>query len=165
MTISSTSFTPFSPFSSGVKPAQQDAAVAANGTVNRPTAGSGNATTVVKDDASSLYGLSTDDFMTLFLAQLQNQDPTKPMDDSQMLNQLSQMSQIQTMQNLQKSLSGSQLAQSSALIGKRVTGVDVDGVAVDGVVTTVTQSNDAGLVLKVGQQFIKPDDVINVTGA
>jgi flagellar hook assembly protein FlgD len=152
MTISSTSFTPFSPFSSGVKPAQQDAAVAANGTVNRPTAGSGNATTVVKDDASSLYGLSTDDFMTLFLAQLQNQDPTKPMDDSQMLNQLSQMSQIQTMQNLQKSLSGSQLAQSSALIGKRV-------------VTTVTQSNDAGLVLKVGQQFIKPDDVINVTGA
>ena len=57
--------------------------------------------------------------MKLFLAQLQNQDPTKPMDDSQMLGQLSQMSQIQTLQEVQKSLEGSQLAQSSCRQTKR----------------------------------------------
>jgi flagellar basal-body rod modification protein FlgD len=136
-----------------------------SGAVTRPKEGSGGVTTVAADGTSSLYGLSTDDFLKLFLAQLQNQDPTKPMDDSQMLTQLSQMSQIQTMQQIEKALSGSQLAQSSSLIGKHVTGLDVNGKALDGVVTSVTQSNDAGLVLKVGDQYIKPDDVVNVTAS
>ena len=113
--------------------------------------------------STSAYNLSTDDFMKLFLAQMQNQDPTKPMDDSQMLSELSQMTQVSTLQNVQKALSGSQLAQSSALIGKNVTGVDVNGAAVNGVVTSVTQSTDAGLVLQVGSQYIKPDAVTTVT--
>jgi flagellar basal-body rod modification protein FlgD len=111
----------------------------------------------------SAYGLTTDDFMKLFLAQLTNQDPTKPMDDSQMLSQLSQMSMLQTFQGVQKTLEGSQLAQASALIGKRVTGMDVNQQPVDGVVTSVTQSTDAGLVLQVGSQYIKPDSVTVVT--
>jgi flagellar basal-body rod modification protein FlgD len=113
--------------------------------------------------SGSVYGLSTDDFMKLFLAQLQNQDPTKPMDDSQMLNELSQMTQVQTLQQVQKSLQGSQLSQSSSLIGKNVTGVDVNGTAVNGVVVSVTQSTDAGIVLQVGNQYIKPDSVTTVT--
>jgi flagellar basal-body rod modification protein FlgD len=101
--------------------------------------------------------------MNLFLAQLQNQDPTQPVDDSQMLSQLSQMTEVQTLQGVQTALAGSQLASSSALIGKNVTGVDVDGAAVNGVVTSVTQSSDAGLVLQVGSQYIKPASVVTVT--
>lgn len=128
-----------------------------------PNASSGGVDQIAAKGASSMYGLTTDDFMKLFLAQLQNQDPTKPMDDSQMLAQLSQMSQIQTLQEVQKSLEGSQLAQSSALIGKNVTGTDVNGKAVSGVVTSVTQSTDAGLVLQIGSQYIKPDAVLTVT--
>ena len=103
-------------------------------------------------------GLTTDDFMNMFLAQLQNQDPTQPMDDSTMLTQLSQMSMLQTFQDLEKSLSGTQLAESSALIGKNVTGMDVNGQPVDGVVSSVTQSTDAGLVLQVGSQYITPGE-------
>jgi flagellar basal-body rod modification protein FlgD len=94
---------------------------------------------------------------------MQNQDPTKPMDDSQMLAELSQMTQVSTLQQLQTTLAGTQLAQSSALIGKNVTGIDVNGAAVDGVVTSVTQSTDAGLVLQVGSQYIKPSAVTAVT--
>jgi flagellar basal-body rod modification protein FlgD len=111
----------------------------------------------------STDGLTTDDFMNMFLAQLQNQDPTQPMDDSTMLTQLSQMSMLQTFQDLDKSLSGTQLAESSALIGKNVTGVDVNGQPVDGVVSSVTQSTDAGLVLQVGSQYITPANVTVVT--
>ena len=85
------------------------------------------------------------------------------MDDTQMLAELSQMTQVSTLQQVQKALEGSQLAQSSALIGKNVTGTDVNGSAVSGVVTSVTQSSDAGLVLQVGSQFIKPDSVTTVT--
>jgi flagellar hook assembly protein FlgD len=73
------------------------------------------------------------------------------------------MTEVQTLQGVQTSLQGSQLAQSSALIGKSVTGVDVNGSAVTGVVTSVVQSTDAGLVLAVGSQYIKPDSVTTVT--
>jgi len=162
MTINATTFSAFSTFASGST---------ANATANATVDGTASSTTqngvdtITKSGTSSGYGLSTDDFMKLFLAQMQNQDPTKPMDDSQMLSELSQMTQVQTLQDVQKALAGSQLAQSSALIGKHVTGLDVNSKAVDGVVTSVTQSNDAGLVLKVGDQYIKPDAVVNVTAA
>jgi flagellar basal-body rod modification protein FlgD len=115
--------------------------------------------------STSAMNLSTDDFMKLFLAQMQNQDPTKPMDDSQMLSELSQMTEVSTLQGVQTALAGSQLAQSSALIGKSITGVDVNGTSVTGVVTSVTQSTDAGLVLQVGTQYVKPDAVTVVTTA
>ena len=160
MTINATTFSAFSTFASGAT---------ANATADATVGGTTTSTskngvdTITKSGTSSGYGLSTDDFMKLFLAQMQNQDPTKPMDDSQMLSELSQMTQVQTLQDVQKALAGSQLAQSSALIGKHVTGLDVNSKAVDGVVTSVTQSSDAGLVLKVGDQYIKPDAVVNVT--
>jgi flagellar basal-body rod modification protein FlgD len=162
MPISATTFSPFTAFASGAA-----ASPAAGGTVAGPAAGTtqNGVDTIVRKGTSSGYGLSTDDFMKLFLAQMQNQDPTKPMDDTQMLSQLSQMTQVQTLQDVQKALAGSQLAQSSALIGRHVTGLDVNGAPVDGVVVSVTQSNDAGLVLKVGEQYIKPDSVVNVTAA
>jgi flagellar basal-body rod modification protein FlgD len=124
---------------------------------------SGGVDSLSSSGSTSAYNLSTDDFMKLFLAQMQNQDPTKPMDDSQMLSELSQMTQVSTLQQVQKALAGSQLAQSSALIGKTVQGVDVNGAALKGVVTSVTQSTDAGLVLQVGSQYIKPDAVTVVT--
>jgi flagellar basal-body rod modification protein FlgD len=127
------------------------------------TTSSGGVDSLSSSGSTSAYNLSTDDFMKLFLAQMQNQDPTKPMDDSQMLSELSQMTQVSTLQQVQKALAGSQLAQSSALIGKTVQGVDVNGAALKGVVTSVTQSTDAGLVLQVGSQYIKPDAVTVVT--
>jgi flagellar basal-body rod modification protein FlgD len=124
---------------------------------------SGGVDTLNTSGSGGVMGLSSDDFMKLFLAQLQNQDPTKPMDDSQMLSELSQMTQVSTLQSLQTTLAGSGLSQASALIGKNVTGQDVNGAAVNGVVTSVTQSTDAGLVLQVGTQYIKPSAVTVVT--
>ena len=166
MSVSPTSFTAFSTFASSAYSAATDSASASpNATVTRPTAGSGDATTITKSGTSGSYGLSTDDFMNLFLSELQNQDPTQPVDNSQMLTQLSQMSNIQTMQGIQTALQGSQLSGAANLIGKNVTGLDVNGASVDGVVTNVTQSNDAGLVLKVGEQYIKPDAIVTVTAA
>jgi flagellar basal-body rod modification protein FlgD len=170
MTINPTSFSPFSSFGTGLSSVGGTAGAAtATAGAAGPTAISSAGTVSTSGGVDTLsttgssYGLSTDDFMKLFLAQLQNQDPTKPLDDTQMLGQLSQMTQVQTLQQVQKALAGSQLAQSSALIGKNVTGLDVNGTAVNGVVTSVTQSTDAGLVLQVGTQYIKPDAVITVT--
>jgi flagellar basal-body rod modification protein FlgD len=174
--VNSVSFSSFSTFGSAsptASTATTDASTGstASGTTSSAssaaassgTGGTGQVDTITKTGTTSGYGLSTDDFMKLFLAQLQNQDPTKPMDDSQMLDQLAQMTQVQTLQGVESALKGSQLAQSSALIGKTVTGTDVNGTAVTGVVGSVVQSTDAGLVLKVGSQYVKPDDVTTVT--
>ena len=115
--------------------------------------------------AGSTFGISSDDFMKLFLAQLTNQDPGNPVDNSQFLDQMAQMTMVSTLQAVQKSLAGSQLAESSSMIGKNVTGLDVDGTPVNGVVDRVIQSADAGLVLMVGAQAIQPDKVQIVSTA
>ena len=56
-------------------------------------------------------------FMQLFIAELENQDPTKPMDTDKMLDETSQMSNLEMNTNMQKTLKTltSQLAQSQTL--------------------------------------------------
>ena len=124
---------------------------------------SGGTDSLDSSGTGSTFGITSDDFMKLFLAQLTNQDPGNPVDNSQFLDQMAQMTMVSTLQSVQKSLAGSQLAECSNLIGKNVTGLDVDGKAVNGVVDKVVQSTDAGLVLMVGAQAIQPDKVQIVT--
>lgn len=69
--------------------------------------------------------LSSDSFMRLLLAQMQNQDPLKPMDSSQLTTQQAQLSSVSELQKINKNLSGSnQMMQASSLIGKDVTVTD-----------------------------------------
>ena len=69
--------------------------------------------------------LDMTDFLKLFAAELQNQDPTSPMDNSEMLNQLAQMTSIQTMTDLQNTIVNmNDIAitnYSVSLVGKEVT--------------------------------------------
>jgi len=48
--------------------------------------------------------LTSDDFMKLFITQLQYQDPTKPMDTDKMLEETSQMTQLQSNNELRNDL-------------------------------------------------------------
>jgi flagellar basal-body rod modification protein FlgD len=64
------------------------------------------------------------DFLTLMLAQLQNQDPTNPVDSSTFLTQLSELSEVQGITQLNtsftalsNSLSSGQALQASSLLG------------------------------------------------
>ena len=75
----------------------------------------------VKDKTS----LSNDDFMTLLLAQLQHQDPTKPTDTETILTQTSQLASLNSstktndaLEKLSKSMSNSQEFSTIAAIGK-----------------------------------------------
>ncbi|MEO8811214.1 MAG: flagellar hook assembly protein FlgD [Rhodanobacter sp.] len=72
--------------------------------------------------------LSQADFLSLLVQQMRNQDPTKPMDSSQMVSQLAQISQVSATQGLQTSfdslsasLQGNQLLQAGSLVGHSVT--------------------------------------------
>jgi len=113
-------------------------------------------------DVTSAFGLGKDDFFKLFLSQLANQDPTNPMDDKAFLDQLAQFSLIDTMQQVKKALDGTQLAQASGLIGRRVAGNDIAGAAISGTVDRLVQT-DGELLLMIGDRAIKPDAVSYVT--
>jgi flagellar basal-body rod modification protein FlgD len=68
------------------------------------------------------------DFLSLLVQQMRNQDPTQPMDSSQMVSQLAQISQVSATQSLQasfdalgQSMQGNQLLQASGMVGRDVT--------------------------------------------
>lgn len=72
--------------------------------------------------------LGKDAFMRLLVAQLQNQDPLKPMDDKEFTAQLAQFSSLEEMQNISKSMQNLASSQTSSsktnavgFIGKEVT--------------------------------------------
>lgn len=72
-------------------------------------------------------GMNKDDFMKLFIAQLQYQDPLKPQDPSAMLDQLSQLSLVEqsynsttALNNLLTAQNNSTTMNSVSFIGKNV---------------------------------------------
>jgi flagellar basal-body rod modification protein FlgD len=81
---------------------------------------------------SSTTNKSTSDdiqnrFLTLLIAQLENQDPLNPLENTEMTSQLSQMSTVQGIEQLNttlnafvSSMADTQAVQASALIGKTV---------------------------------------------
>jgi flagellar basal-body rod modification protein FlgD len=94
--------------------------------------------------------LGKQDFLKLLMAQLQNQDPMKPMDDSQMIAQMAQFSALEATQSLQQTIQTSSnnttIAQASALIGKYVQADQADGTTSVGLVSSVDFTSTDGVV-------------------
>jgi len=84
-----------------------------------------NKKTSTKQTGNSSLG--KDAFLQLLVTQLQNQDPTSPMDDKEFIAQMAQFSSLEQMQNVAKSVDTlaeiskqSQLMQYNNFIGKTV---------------------------------------------
>ena len=100
------------------------------------------------------------DFLSLLVQQMRNQDPTKPMDSSQMVSQLAQISQVSATQALQasfddlgKSLQGNQILQASGMIGRDVVVPSEAGTLAEGGMDGAVNVPDDG-----GQVFVKITD-------
>jgi flagellar basal-body rod modification protein FlgD len=67
-------------------------------------------------------------FLKLLIAEMKNQDPTKPMDSTQYVAQLATFSQVeqsvQTNTKLDQIMSSSALSQADAIIGRNITSAD-----------------------------------------
>ena len=67
-------------------------------------------------------------FLKLLIAEMKNQDPTKPMDSTQYVAQLATFSQVeqsvQTNTKLEQIMQSSALSQADALIGRSITSAD-----------------------------------------
>lgn len=128
-------------------------------------------TTIDGSGTTSLYGSTSSEtvtsssqqvsdlFLTLLVAQIQNQDPLSPMESKDFVNQFASMSQVEMMENLASLTSASAALQESMLVvslGAQV-GSDVmvatdsvalDGTAVSGGFVLDAATTDATLVLK-----------------
>lgn len=87
----------------------------------------------VKDQGKSKTSeeMGKQDFLTLFTAQLQNQNPLEPVKNEAFVAQLAQFSQLEALTNMQGSLdkfvtsmSGERMLNSASLIGKKVSVTD-----------------------------------------
>jgi len=83
-------------------------------------------------------GISQQDFLQILLTQLTDQDPLKPMDNTQFVAQLAQFSQLEQTQELSdtvtNSLSTQTASQAVALLGRTITtssGISGEVTAID----------------------------------
>jgi flagellar basal-body rod modification protein FlgD len=104
------------------------------------------------------------DFINMLVAELQNQDPTQPVSNTQILQEVSQISNIETNQTLSTSLQsvlmGQNLATASGLLQKTVTATDTAGNSITGTVSSISVSNGTA-TLNIGNQTAT---LSNVTG-
>lgn len=140
-------------------------AVSATGNV----ASTYTAPAAVSKTTSERTALNKDDFLNLFVTSLQYQDPMSPMENSEMMQQMSQLGMMEAVTNMQETvkdlsnnLLGSQVQQGSSLLGKTVKGTDAEGKSAEGVVSKV-QVNDGVLSLLVNNQSLKIGQISEVT--
>jgi len=113
--------------------------------------------------------LLKDDFLKLFIAQLKNQDPLSPMDDTQFLAQLAQFSTLEQMSNIADSVeelnfnlswlnSQALLTQGAAMIGKEAVGVNSEGEEISGLISSV-RWDGFSLEVLIGDTFFKLENI------
>lgn len=122
---------------------------------------------VVDRNKIGFAGMTSEDFMKLLITQLQNQDPSNPMDSDQLLNQVSQMRSLQANLELETAMKGltlsQQLSSASNLIGKTITAVTGDNnTEVTGEVESVVVKDNKTL-LRVDGQEIPMSDITGVS--
>ncbi|GIG22624.1 flagellar basal body rod modification protein FlgD [Cellulomonas chitinilytica] len=107
-------------------------------------------------------------FLDLLVAQMRNQDPSSPMDSSQLMQQTTQLSVMESLQELtstQREAFALQMRMNAAqLVGQQVTWTDADGATQTGVVSAVSYAGSVPTV-KVGDQDVTLDAVASVTTA
>ena len=121
--------------------------------------------------------LDKDDFLKLFLAQLQHQDPLEPMDNDKMMSQMASFTTVEQMTNLNKSFGNMSalltdqfapmvaMQQSASMIGRQVAYIDPtteDGQDIlTGVINSVMFDNGVPVYVVGDQkQLLYADEII-----
>lgn len=109
-----------------------------------------------------MQDLDVEEFLKLMIAELQNQDPLNPMDNAQMIQQISEIRSIASTDKLTTTLDavqlGQALASASSLIGQSVTGLSDKNTEVNGTVDRVSVV-DGVPKLHVGENIMKLSNV------
>ena len=111
-----------------------------------PTTSSTSQSSAATSAAASKNMLDYNTFLQLLIAEMKNQDPTKPMDSAQYIGQLASFSNVEqavkTNAKLDAMMSSLALTQAEGFIGRTVTAADD---SVSGKVTSVRVTADGAL--------------------
>lgn len=107
-------------------------------------------------------------FMSLLVTQLQNQDPSSPMDTNEMIAQTTQLAMMEKLNQLathaEENFSLQMRSAAAALIGQQVSYAGPDGATITGTATSVSYAGAVPQVT-VGGQTIALDAVSGVSAA
>lgn len=111
---------------------------------------------------SAQASLGKDDFLKLLVTQLQNQDPLKPMDNTEFVSQMAQFSSLEQMQNLYRM---GELQQANTMIGRYVKAQEYKVAGqpdlVYGKVYGVRSDSGTTYLMLDGGREVKADDVVS----
>ncbi len=127
---------------------------------------SSNASSSAVDPSKTGFsGMTSQDFMKLLIAQLQNQDPLQPTDNEQLLAQITSMRELQSNLELETTLKSitvnQQFASAASLLGQTITGTTNSKEPVTGVVSQVFLK-DNSVILGVGDKEIPLANVTTI---
>ena len=110
--------------------------------------------------------MGKDQFLKLFVAQLQMQDPMNPMKDQDFMGQMASFSTLEQVSNLAKAneVIAANLTQSHAvgLIGRTVTWMDESDATHTGVVEKVTQIDGTSVLTVSGTEGVDPATITQI---
>ncbi len=125
--------------------------------------------TAASQEATGTNGqMGKDDFLKLFVAQLQHQDPLKPMEDKEFMGQMASFSTLEQVAKLatanEKLASTLSLTGSLGFIGRTVTYTDKTGATHTGAVERVQTAKDGTVSLTVaGTSGVDPTTITQVS--
>jgi len=113
----------------------------------------------------ALRDLNLDEFLKVMITELQNQDPLNPMDNAQILQQISQMREIQATDQMRETLDsvllGQTLVSASTMIDRDITALAESGKEVAGRVESVTIEGSTPL-LHIGAEKIRLSNIRSI---
>lgn len=120
---------------------------------------------VVDKDKTGFNGLTSDTFLKLLITQLQNQDPTAPMGNDELLQQLANMRNLQANIELSDTLKSfgqdQQMSSGAALLGKIITGTTASNKEVNGIADRVFL-RDGNTIVGIGTEEVALSKVTGV---
>jgi flagellar basal-body rod modification protein FlgD len=123
-------------------------------------------TAATQDASGTNAAMGKDQFLKLFVAQLQHQDPMNPMEDADFMGQMASFSTLEQVTNMAAANEAMAahlgLSQSVGLLGRTVTWVDENDATHTGVVEKVTQIDGTSVLTVSGTEGVDPATITQI---
>src|SRR5258707_6427427 len=134
-------------------------------TLLNSSAASNSSSQAASSKPNGFAALTSQDFLKMLITELKNQDPTQPVSNSELLQQLSQMQALQSNVELNTTLKGfsndQQISSGASFLGKVVSGTDGNQNPVSGVADRVFVQNGS-MMIGIGSSSLSVADVTGV---